>query len=195
MKVEKSIIWGHHLPLSRDPIQPVQPLIINVSTGDRKKKKLAGPYLEDKNLSRSLPFLQSFFLIPFLFLSFPSPPPVLCMSQVNSVQFKGSLLAWPALWWSASSVRGNAMMEHQQTTGISAPLHKHTPQVKDDRCRDDKISVCASDRFEHVICYNPGSRTLTQWNYIIKPKVTARALSPTYVSPTLTGRYIVCFMD
>lgn len=158
MKVEKSIIWGHHLPLSWDPVQPVQPLIINVSTGDR-----GGGYWQvltwrtktflDLCLSYSL---QSLFLIPFLFLSFPSPPPVLCMSQVNSVQFKGSLLAWPALWWSASSVRGNAMMEHQQTAGISAPLHKHTPQVKDDRCRADKIYVHASvcDRLEHTTSRN-----------------------------------------
>lgn len=38
------------------------------------------------------------------------------------------------------------MMEHQQTTGISAPLYKHTHQVKDNQHRDEKIyvHVCVS---------------------------------------------------
>lgn len=43
------------------------------------------------------------------------------------------------------------MMEHQQTTGISAALHKHTHQVKDNQRKDEEIyayvcvcvSVCA----------------------------------------------------
>ena len=97
---------------------------------------------------RTKPFIISFSLSVFVPNSislsvFYFSSPFLCMSQVNSVQFKGSLLAWPALWRSASSVRGNAMMEHQQTTGISVPLSKHTHQVKCNEHGDEIICLCA----------------------------------------------------
>lgn len=78
-----------------------------------------------QNLSLALSFFHSLFPFPFRF-HFPPPSPPLfpSMFQENSAQFKGSLLAWPAPWWSASSLQANVMMEHQRTIGISAPLHK-----------------------------------------------------------------------
>lgn len=90
MKVETSIISERHLPLSRHPIQPASLLIINVSMGDRKKWQVF--------TWRTKPFIISFFLLVFVPNSIsPSlfffSSPFLCMSQVNSVQFKGSLLA------------------------------------------------------------------------------------------------------
>lgn len=79
-----------------------------------------------QNLSLAVSCFHSLFPFPFLFhFSPPSPPPFPSMFQEISAWFKGSLLAWPAPWWSGGSLQANGVMEHQRTTGISAPLHKH----------------------------------------------------------------------
>lgn len=79
MKVETSIIQGRHLPLSRDPIQPAQPLIINVSMGDNGRSLPEG-----QKISLSLFFFWSLFLNPFLLLFFLSPPPFsACLKSIR----------------------------------------------------------------------------------------------------------------
>lgn len=86
-RLKKSIIWGHHLPLSRDPIQPVQPLIINVSTGDRGKKP--GRSLPGGQKPFSISVLPTVFVpnsISLSLLPFSSPRSLHVSSQFSSVQ-------------------------------------------------------------------------------------------------------------
>lgn len=46
------------------------------------------------------------------------------------------------------------MMEHQQTAGISAPLRKHTHQVKGNQHRDEKMrkNLCVCVRAQCEVC-------------------------------------------